>query len=106
MNLQKMMQQAQQMQQKIADMQAKMDMQEMEGKAGGGMVAVKINGKHRMLKVSIDQSLLKPDEKEVLEDLIVAAYNDAKGKLDTTFSDQMGALTGGLDLPPGFKLPF
>jgi nucleoid-associated protein EbfC len=70
------------------------------------MVAVKINGKHRMLKVSIDESLLKADEKEVLEDLIVAAYNDAKGKLDTAFSDQMGALTGGLDLPPGFKLPF
>lgn len=106
MNLQKMMQQAQQMQQKMADMQAKLEAQEIEGASGGGMVKVRLNGKNHLLKVQIDDSLMKPDEKEVLEDLLVAAYNDAKNKVDDNFSEQMGQLTGGLNLPPGFKLPF
>jgi nucleoid-associated protein EbfC len=106
MNLQKMMQQAQQMQQKIADLQAKIELQEVDGSAGGGMVTIKINGKHRMLKIGIDESLMKPDEKEVLEDLIIAAYNDAKNKLDASMADQMNSVTSGLNLPPGFKLPF
>lgn len=106
MNLQKMMKQAQEMQQKIAEMQAKVEAQEVEGKSGGGMVTIQMNGKNRMLKVTIDETLLKPVEKEVLEDLIIAAYHDARGKIESSFSDQMGQLTGGLDLPPGFKLPF
>lgn len=106
MNLQKMMQQAQQMQQKLADMQVKLEAEETEGSAGGGMVRVRINGKHRLLSVAIDDSLLKPEEKEVLEDLLVAAYNDAHGKVDAATSDQMSQLAGGLNLPPGFKLPF
>jgi len=106
MNLQKMMQQAQQMQQKLADMQAKLETEESEGSAGGGMVKVRINGKNMMLKVSIDDSLMKPDEKEVLEDLLVAAYNDARGKVDASTSEKMSQMTGGLGLPPGFKLPF
>ena len=106
MNLQKMMKQAQEMQTKMAEMQARLETEEAEGSAGGGMVKVRINGKNMMLKVSIDDSLMKPDEKEVLEDLLVAAYNDARGKVDATFSDQMGQMTSGLNLPPGFKLPF
>jgi DNA-binding YbaB/EbfC family protein len=106
MNLQKMMQQAQQMQQKLADMQAKLETEEAEGSSGGGMVKILLNGKHMALKVTIDESMLKPIEKEVLEDLVVAAFNDAKNKIDSKVSDQMGQLTGGMNLPPGFKLPF
>ena len=106
MNLQKMMKQAQQMQQKIADMQAKMDEFETDGSAGGGGVTLRLNGKNQMLKIHIDSSLMKPEDKEVLEDMIIAAYRDAREKIDTHFSDQMGSVTGGMDLPPGFKLPF
>ena len=106
MNLQKMMKQAQEMQQKMADMQAKLEAEEVDGASGGGMVKVRINGKNMMLKVSIDDSLMKLEEKEVLEDLLVAAYNDARGKVDSAFSDQMSQMTSGMNLPPGFKLPF
>ena len=106
MNLQKMMKQAQDMQQKMADMQAKLETEESDGTSGGGMVKIRINGKNMMLKVSIDESLMKPEEKEVLEDLLVAAYNDARSKVDANFNDQMGLMTSGLNLPPGFKLPF
>ncbi|NBO20012.1 MAG: YbaB/EbfC family nucleoid-associated protein [Proteobacteria bacterium] len=106
MNLQKMMKQAQEMQQKMQDMQARLEAEESEGSSGGGLVKVRINGKNMMLKVNIDESLMKPDEKEVLEDLLIAAYNDARGKVDAAFSDQMGKMTAGLNLPPGFKMPF
>jgi nucleoid-associated protein EbfC len=106
MNLQKMMKQAQEMQTKMAQMQAKLEAEEEEGSSGGGLVRVRINGKHMMLSVSIDESLMKPDEKEVLEDLLIAAYNDARGKVDSTAAAQMGQLTSGLNLPPGMKLPF
>jgi len=106
MNLQKMMQQAQQMQQKLAEMQAKLEVEEIEGASGGGLVKILINGKHLMLKATIDESLLKPVDKEVLEDLIVAAYNDARNKAETSAAGQMSQMTSGLNLPPGFKLPF
>lgn len=106
MNLQKMMQQAQQMQQKITEMQARLEAEETDGSSGGGSVKIRINGKNQMLSITIDPDLMKPDEKEVLEDLIIAAYNDARGKVDSNFSDQMGKVTSGLNLPPGFKLPF
>lgn len=106
MNIQKLMKQAQEMQNKLSDLQKQMADKEMEGKAGAGLVTVVVNGKGDMKKVSIDSSLLVPDEKEVLEDLIVAAFNDARSKADSEFSDQMGALTGGMGLPPGFKMPF
>jgi len=106
MNLQKMMKQAQEMQQKIADLQSKLEAEETDGSSGGGMVKVRINGKHVLLKVDIDESLMKPGEKEVLEDLLVAAYNDARGKVDAATGDAMGKVTSGLQLPPGFKLPF
>ncbi len=106
MNIQKMMKQAQEMQAKIADMQAKIESAEMDGSAGGGMVTVRLNGKNALLKINIDASLLKADEKEMLEDMIIAAYTDARNKLDDQASAQMNALSGGLQLPPGLKLPF
>lgn len=106
MNLQKMMQQAQQMQQKMAEMQSRLEQEETDGSAGGGLVKIRINGRNIMLKVEIDASLLKPDEKEVLEDMLVAAYNDARNKVDATFNDSMAKMTKDLNLPPNFKLPF
>ncbi len=106
MNLQKMMKQAQEMQAKMAEMQTRMESQQVEGSAGGGAVKVRLNGKSQLLGVSIDASLMKPDEKDMLEDLLVAAHADAKQKIDDTMSGEMGKLTGGLNLPPGFKLPF
>lgn len=106
MNLQKMMKQAQEMQNKIAALQTKVEAEEMDGSAGGGAVSLRINGKHDLLKVNIDKSLLNPDEKEMLEDLIVAAFNDAKKKADDSATNQMSALTGSLNLPAGIKLPF
>lgn len=106
MNLQKMMKQAQEMQTKIAEMQSRLEAQEIEGSSGGGLVKLTLTGKNRMLKVTIDESLLKPVDKEVLEDLIIAAYHDARGKIDSSASEQMSQLAGGLSLPPGFKLPF
>src|SRR5476649_1887150 len=99
MNLQKMMKQAQKMQQKMTDMQARLETEEAEGSSGGGMVKIRINGKNMMLKVQIDDSLMKPDEKEVLEDLLVAAYNDARAKVDAAFNDNMSSMTSGLNLP-------
>jgi nucleoid-associated protein EbfC len=90
----------------MAEIQARLESQETDGSAGGGMVTVKINGKSQLLAVNIDESLLKADEKEVLEDLIIAAFSDAKNKSDSAFSDQMGQLTSGMNLPPGFKMPF
>lgn len=106
MNIQKMMKQAQEMQTKIANLQAKVEAEEMDGSAGGGLVSLRINGKHNLLKVSIDASLLKAEEKEMLEDLIVAAFNDAKTKMDDSTASQMSAITSGMNLPAGIKLPF
>lgn len=106
MNLQKMMKQAQEMQSKITQMQAQLETEESEGSSGGGMVKVRINGKNRMLKVAIDESLMAPSEKEVLEDLLVAAYNDARDKIDASTAEKMSQVTSGLSLPSGFKLPF
>ena len=101
-----MMKQAQEMQQKMQQMQQSLEAEEVDGSSGGGMVKVRINGKNMLLKVSIDDSLMKVEEKEVLEDLLVAAYNDARAKVDSAFNDQMSKMTSGLNLPPGFKLPF
>lgn len=103
-NMQQFMKQAQAMQKRIEEAQAKLGQMEMTGQSGGGMVTITINGKGQMLRVSLDPSLLKPEEKDVLEDLIVAAFNDAKGQMEREFSAQMADITGG-DLPPGFKLP-
>jgi nucleoid-associated protein EbfC len=106
MNMQKMMKQAQAMQQKMLDMQAQMEQREFVGKAGGGMVAITINGKGIMLKASLDESLMNKDEKEMLEDLIVAAFNDAKAKVDSESQNELSSLTSGMGLPAGFKMPF
>lgn len=105
-NLGNMLKQAQELQSKMADMQAKLNDIEVDGAAGGGMVAVTLNGKGEMRRIKIDRALVDPDEVEVLEDLVVAAFNDAKVRVETHVQQEMGKLTGGLNLPPGLKLPF
>ncbi|MBS0527563.1 MAG: YbaB/EbfC family nucleoid-associated protein [Proteobacteria bacterium] len=99
-----LMAQAQQMQQKIKDLQAELERQEILGSSGAGMVKVTLNGKGEMRRVEIDASLFKPDDKGVVEDLIVAAANDARAKVEEAMQEQMKQITGGLPLPPGFKL--
>ena len=103
-NFAQMMKQAQELQGRMADMQAEMERARCEGRAGGGLVVVTLNGKGEMAGVKIDASLLKPEESEILEDLIVAAHGDAKSKVEQTMKEKMQALTGGLPLPPGLKL--
>lgn len=105
-NLGQMMKQAQQMQQRMQEMQAEMETREVQGSAGGGMVTVTLNGKSELRGIKIDPSLLKPEEAEILEDLIKAAHADAKGRADREMADEMQKLTAGLPLPPGMKLPF
>jgi len=105
-NINQMMKQAQQLQEKMAEMQERMNQVEMEGASGGGMVKVKVSGKGEMKGITIDPSLVDPKEVEVLEDLIIAAFNDAKAKVETHVAEEMGKITGGLNLPGGMKLPF
>jgi DNA-binding YbaB/EbfC family protein len=105
-NLGQLMKQAQAMQTKMAEMQEKLETLEVAGSAGAGMVTVTLNGKGAMRGVKIDPSLAKADEVEILEDLITAAHNDAKAKLELKVQEETAALMGGLQLPPGFKLPF
>jgi DNA-binding YbaB/EbfC family protein len=85
-------------------MQAELDRIEVEGTAGGGLVAVKLSGKSELRGARIDDSLLKPDQKEIVEDLLVAAHADARRRLETVLQEKMQTLTGGLPLPPGLKL--
>src|ERR1700739_1737033 len=99
-----LMKQATELKSKMEAMQAELDRIEVDGAAGGGMVAVKISGKGDLRSVSIDDSLFKPDQKEIVEDLLVAAHADARRKLETLLQERMQALTGGLPLPPGLKL--
>lgn len=106
MNIQKMMKQAQEMQQKMTEMQEELAQREFEGSAGGGMVKITVNGRGGMQNVSLDDSLLSVDEKDMLEDLIVAAFADAKKKADETAESELGSLTGGMGLPADFKMPF
>jgi len=105
-NLGQMMKQAQQMQAKMGELQEQLAAAEMTGQAGGGMVQVTMNGKGELRAVKIDPSLAVPDDIEVLEDLIMAAANDAKAKVEAHVAEEMQQLTGGLSLPPGMKLPF
>src|SRR5260221_13730042 len=105
-NLGQMMKQAQQMQAKMAEMQAQLETVEMTGAAGGGLVQVTVGGKGDLRKIKIDKSLADPGEIEVLEDLIVAAFGDAKARVEAHLQEEMAKLTGGLNLPPGLKLPF
>jgi nucleoid-associated protein EbfC len=99
-----LMKQAAQLQSKVQALQAELEQVEIEGTAGGGLLAVRLNGKGDLRGVSIDPSLLKPEEKEILEDLLVAAHADARRKAETMMQDKMKQLTGGLPLPPGLKL--
>jgi DNA-binding YbaB/EbfC family protein len=105
-NIANLMKQASQMQAKMADMQAKMEAATMEGMAGAGMVRVILTGKGDLKSVAIDPKLADPAEMEMLQDLLVAAHADAKRKLDASMAEEMAAVTGGLNLPPGMKLPF
>ncbi len=104
-NLGQMMKQAQEMQAKMAELQEQLTRIEVTGAAGGGMVQVTLNGKGEMRTVTIDPVLVDPGEVGVLEDLIVAATNDAKAKAEAKVAEKMRELTGGLSLPPGFSLP-
>lgn len=99
-----MMKQVQAMQQKMADMQAELEALEVDGASGGGMVRVTATAKGQVKNIAIDDSLMKADEKDILEDLIVAAVNDAKGKGEALMQERMQKLTAGLPIPPGLKL--
>ena len=99
-----LMKQATELKSKMEAMQAELDQAEVEGTAGGGLVTVKLSGKGEMKGVKIDESLIKPAEKEIVEDLIVAAHADARRKVEAIMQDKMRAVTGGLPLPPGMKL--
>jgi len=99
-----LMKQATELKSKMEAMQAELERLEIEGVAGGGLVAITVSGKGDVRGVRIDDSLLKPDQKEILEDLIVAAHADSRRKLEATLQEKMQALTGGLPLPPGLKL--
>lgn len=105
-NLSQMMKQAQELQARMAEMQEKLAEMEITGSAGGGMVQVTLDGRGGARRIRIDPSLVKPDDAEVLEDLILAAFNDAKAKLEEAVREKMSELTGGLPLPPGMQLPF
>ena len=105
-NIGNMMKQAQQLQKKMAEAQDKLNEIEVEGSSGGGLVKVTATAKGNFKRTSIDDSLIKSDEKEILEDLIIAAINDAKQKGENAAQEEMKSLTGGLSLPPGMKLPF
>ena len=105
-NLGQLMKQAQAMLEKMAEVQAQLETIEMTGVAGGGTVQLTLNGKGDLKKVTIDKALADPEEVEVLEDLIVAAFNDARRKVSAHAEQEMQKLTGGLQLPGGLKLPF
>ena len=105
MNMQGLMKQAQMMQKKMEEAQKKLAESEVTGSSGGGMVKVTLNGKFEANKVEIDKSLVNPEETDILEDLLLAAFNDAQSKVDAMMSDGMKDITGGLNLG-GLKLPF
>ncbi len=102
----RLMKQAQDMQAKMAEMQAKLADIEVSGGAGGGLVTATLSGKGELRRLKIDPSLAEPGEVEVLEDLVVAAVNDAKAKVEARVAEEMQKITGGIELPPGMKLPF
>ena len=105
-NFNNMIKQAQDLQKKMAEAQEKVETLEAEGISGGGIVKITINGKNNVTSVNIDEKAIDKNEKEILEDLIVAAFNDARDKIQRKIADEMSSLTGGIKLPPGMKLPF
>jgi hypothetical protein len=106
MDIMGMMKKAQAMQAKLAEAQEELTQLEVEGQSGGGLVKISLTGKGEMKSIHLDPSLLTPDDKEMAEDLILAAFADAKGKADRIAAEKMQTLTAGLPLPPGMKLPF
>ena len=105
-NFNNMIKQAQDLQKKMAEAQEKVETLEAEGISGGGIVKITITGKNNVTSVNIDETAIDKNEKEILEDLIVAAFNDARDKIQRKIADEMSSLTGGIKLPPGMKLPF
>ncbi len=105
-NIGNMLKEAQKLQTRMAEMQQRLSETEMQGAAGGGLVTVTLNGKGEMRRIKIDKSLADPNEMEMLEDLVVAATNDAKAKIEAHLQQEMQKVAGGLPLPEGFKLPF
>ena len=105
-NLGGLMKQAAQMQSKMQEMQAKLETLQVTGESGAGLVRVTMNGKGEMKAIKLDPKLADPSDMEMLEDLILAAHRDAKEKCDAQMAEEMQKITGGLQLPPGMKLPF
>ncbi len=105
-NLSNLMKQASEMQAKMQEMQARVEAMCMEGQSGAGMVCLTLGGKGELRSVRIDPKLADPAEMEMLQDLLVAAHTDAKRKLDAAMAEEMAQVTGGMQLPPGMKLPF
>ena len=105
-NISQMMQQAQKMQAKMEELRENLDAAEITGISGGGMVEVILTGKGMAKRVKIDPSLVIPDDVEILEDLITAALNDARNRIEEKMKEEMSKITGGLELPPGVNLPF
>lgn len=105
-NMQGLMQQAQKMQQKMQEVQAKLEASEHTGNSGAGMVEVTMSGKFEVKKIKIDPKIVDPSDIEMLEDLIVAAINDARAKVEAYSASEMAQVTQGMPLPPGFKMPF
>ena len=99
-----LMKQAAELKSKMEAMQAELDQIEVEGAGGGGLLTIKVSGKGEVRAAHVDDSLLRPDQKAIVEDLIVAAHTDARRKLEALLAERMQALTGGLPLPPGLKL--
>ena len=104
MDIMKMMKQVQDMQSKAQAMQQELDGLDVEGRAGGGLVKVTLTGRGTLRAVKIDPGLMKPDDAEIQEDLIIAAFKEARAKVDALMEDKMKSVTGGLALPPGLKL--
>ena len=104
-NLDDILNMAKNVQDELTKAQANLDTIEVEGASGGGLVKIKASAKGRIIAVTIDDSLMNPSEKQMLEDLVAAALNDARAKADLASNAEMGKMTAGLQLPPGFKLP-
>ncbi len=105
-NIAGLMKQAQQMQSKMQEMQARLEAMELDGESGAGLVRVTMNGKGELRRIKIDPKLADPADTEMLEDLILAAHRDAKAKIEAASAEEMQKISGGLQLPPGMKLPF
>ena len=105
-DISQIMRQAQAMQAKINEAQKKLEAMEVEGQAGGGLVKIRLSGKTALLGITIDPSILKAEEKEIVEDLVKAAHDDARRKLEEAQNEEMKGISGGLGILPGFKMPF